>query len=300
MIGLDTSHAPEFAKLINGDSHPEFPAKVTVAFPGGSEDIPSSRDRVAGFTKQLSEMGVTIVDSIEVLASQCDAVLLESVDGRPHLHQATPIIQAKLPLFIDKPLAGSLADAIAIDELAKQHKVKWFSSSSLRFSPSIIKYRRDPNWLGKVVGAFSWGPCPFEPTHPDLFWYGVHGVETLYTVMGPGCISVTRSYTEQTDVVTGIWSDGRVASFRGIRQGKSGYGVAVFGEQAIELDGKYEGYAPLVDEILQFFHDGTLPVEPSETIEMFAFMEAAQLSRERGGAPVLLQEAMERAKGKIP
>ncbi len=296
IIGLDTSHVPAFTKLMN---HPEAKgdlAKVEVvaAFPGGSPDIASSRDRVEGFTNQLRDMKVEICDSIEKLISKVDAVLIESVDGRPHLAQAYPVIQAGLPIFIDKPLGGSLADCIAIQKIAKEKKVRWFSSSSLRFSPSVIRYR-DPSWKGKIFGAMAWSPCSLEPTHPDLFWYGVHGVESLYTAMGPGCKTVTRSHHEGTDVVTGIWKDGRMGTYRGIRQGKADYGLVVFGKDTIDIGGKYEGYAPLVDRIASFFLGGETPVDSDETIEMFAFMQAAQKSKEKGGIPILLEDVMSEA-----
>lgn len=297
MIGLDTSHCPAFAKIMNKKDATGNLARmdVTVAFPGGSADIPSSRDRVPGYTKELQDLGVEMVDSIDALVSKVDAVLLESLDGRPHLQQALPVLKAKKLLYIDKPLAGSLSDAIAIDLLAKKYGAKWFSSSSLRFSPSIIKYRNDAAWKGKVMGALAWSPSPIEATHPDLFWYGVHGVETLYTVMGPGCKSVTRSYTDGNDVVTGTWSDGRVGTFRGIREGKADYGLLIFAKEQIEMGGKYEGYEPLVEEIGKFFVGGELPVSNAETIELFAFMQAAQVSRERNGAPVSIEEVMKTA-----
>ncbi len=291
MIGLDTSHSPAFTKLINDPKGEGKLAEMQVvaAFPGGSEDIASSRDRVAGFTKQLQDMGVEIVDSIDELLTKVDAVLLESVDGRKHLEQVLPVFRAGKPVFIDKPLAGNLANALAIDMLAKKYKGKWFSSSSLRFSAGTIRWREDPNLKSQVRGAASWGPCSLEPSHTDLYWYGVHGVETLYTAMGTGCQSVTRMHTEGTDFVAGQWADGRIGTFRGIRDGKADYGLVVFGKNAVEVGGKYDGYAPLVMRILDFFAGAEAPVSPEETIEMFTFMEAADTSLERGGGPVTLE-----------
>ena len=264
--------------------------QVVAAFPGGSEDIASSRDRVAGFTKQLKEMDIEIVDSIDTLLTKVDAVLLESVDGRKHLEQVLPVFRAGKPVFIDKPLAGDLASALAIDLLAKKYKAKWFSSSSLRFSAATIRWREDPELKKQVRGAASWGPCSLEPTHTDLYWYGVHGVETLYTAMGTGCESVTRTHTDGTDYVVGQWSDGRVGTFRGIRDGKADYGLVVFGKNAVEVGGKYDGYEPLVMRILDFFAGGEAPVSADETIEMFTFMEAADVSLEHGGAPAKLAD----------
>jgi Oxidoreductase family, NAD-binding Rossmann fold len=297
MIGLDTSHVPAFAKLIND---PEGKGKlaemqVVAAFPGGSDDLPTSRDRVAGYTKELKDMGIEIVDSIETLLTKVDAVLLESVDGRKHLEQVLPVFRAGKPVFIDKPLAGNLANALAIDLLAKKYKAKWFSSSSLRFSAGTIRWREDPELKGQVKGASSWGPCSLEATHTDLYWYGVHGVETLYTAMGTGCKSVTRIHTDGTDFVAGQWADGRVGTFRGIRDGKADYGLVVYGAKSVDVGGKYDGYAPLVMRILDFFAGGEAPVSPEETIEMFTFMEAADVSLDRGGAPVTLESVREAA-----
>src|SRR5215212_12282572 len=168
VIGLDTSHATAFAKLFNDPKSTGDIAdvKIVAAFPGGSQDIESSRNRIADFTKQYTDLHIAIVDSIPKLLEQVDVVLLESVDGRPHLDQARPVFQAGKPMFIDKPLAGSLVDAIAIDELGKKYNVPWFSASALRFSPGTLAAIKDPK-IGEVRGCDAWSPCPLEEHHPD-------------------------------------------------------------------------------------------------------------------------------------
>jgi len=305
MIGLDTSHSPAFAKLFKDEmaSGKLGGMQVVAAFPGGSEDIASSRDRVPGYTEQLQKLGAEIVDSVDALLPKVDVVLLESLDGRKHLEQVLPVFKAGKPVFIDKPLAGSLVDVLAIDLLAKKYNARWFSSSSLRFSPGIIRYREDPALQKQIRGASAWGPCSLEATHTDLYWYGVHGVEMLYTAMGTGCQSVTRVHTDGTDFVVGVWEGGRVGTFRGIRDGKADYGLVVFGEKQVELGGKYEGYAPLVHRIADFFKGGAVGVPNAETIEMFTFMQAADASKANGGAPVSLAEvraaALTQAKEKV-
>ena len=297
IIGCDTSHVPAFTKVLNNPeaSGPLAGVKVVAAFPGGSPDIPSSRDRVDGFTKQLREMGVEIVGSVEELLPKVDVVLLESVDGRPHLEQAKPVIAAGKALFIDKPVAGSLADAVEIFRLAEEHKVPCFSSSSLRFSPGVLGMRNHPK-VGKVLGVDAYSPCSLEEHHPDLFWYGIHGVELLFTIMGPGCESVSRTQGKGVDLVVGKWKDGRVATFRGIRDGKADYGALVFGDKGIEMAGGYGGYEPLVVEIAKFFKSGEPPVSAAETIEIFAFMEAADESKRQGGAAVTIESVLKKAR----
>jgi predicted dehydrogenase len=301
IIGLDTSHVVAFTSLLNNPKAKGDLAgvRVVAAYPGGSPDIPDSRNRLAGFTKTLREKyGVEIVGSIDKLLKKVDVVLLESVDGRPHLKQAEPVLAARKPLFIDKPVAGSLADAIRIFDLAKKHNTPCFSSSSLRFSAGILGMRTDPR-VGKVIGCDAYGPCSLEPHHPDLFWYGVHGVETLFTIMGTGCESVARVHGKGTDFVTGTWKGGRVGTFRGIREGKADYGALVFGSKGIAPSGGYGGYQPLVVEICKFFRSGKPPVSAEETLELFAFMEAADESKRRGGAPVTLDSVMKKARDQI-
>lgn len=301
MIGLDTSHVIAFTNILNNPKNTGDLAgiRMVAGYPGGSPDLPDSANRVEGFTKTLKEKhGVEIVDSIDELLKKVDVVFLESVDGRPHLKQVIPVLKAGKPVFIDKPIAGSLADAIKIFELAAQHKVPVFSSSSLRYSPGIARVRQDPKQVGRVIGCFAYGPCPIEKTHPDLFWYGIHGVETLFTVMGTGCHSVTRSHTKGTDEVTGTWKDGRIGTFRGVREGKSSYGAVVFGSQGVFTAPGSGDYKSLLIEACKFFKTGQAPVAAEETIEIFAFMEAADESKRQGGAPVLLQSVLENAREK--
>jgi hypothetical protein len=294
MIGLDTSHVVAFTKILNDSGHSQHVkgAKVVAAFKGGSPDIPASRDRIDRFTKTLVEdHGIKLYPSIEELCKNVDAVLLESVDGRPHLKQARPVIEAGLPLFIDKPLAGSLKDAVAIFDLAQKHKVPVFTSSSLRFAKSTVAVRNGS--IGKVIQCETHSPCSLEPHHPDLFWYGIHGVESLFTVMGANCLSVERGKTEDGKIkVTGKWTGERTGVFR---EGK-GYGGKAIGTKGESEVGKYDGYAPMIREIVSFFQTGKPPVSPEESIAIYAFMEAADESKRRNGKEVFLKEVLQKAR----
>ncbi|GAA4399732.1 Gfo/Idh/MocA family oxidoreductase [Nibrella viscosa] len=297
IIGLDTSHSPAFTKLLNEPNAALDLGgyRVVAAYPKGSPDIESSVSRVPGYTEEVKKLGVEIVSSIADLLTKVDVVLLETNDGRPHLEQALPVLKAGKRLFIDKPVAGTLADAIAIFEAAKRYNVPVFSSSSLRYMTTAQEIGQG-KVVGKVLGAEAYSPAHLEKTHPDLFWYGIHGVETLYTVMGTGCRQVVRAHTDKTDVVVGTWADGRVGTFRGMRGGKSDYGGTVYGETGIAKMGPYEGYRPLLVQIIRFFDTGTPPVSPEETLEIYAFMEAADESKRRSGVPVTLESVMVKAR----
>lgn len=295
IIGLDTSHSIAFAKALNNEAAgPELGGyKVVAAYPKGSNDIKSSVDRIPGYIEEVKKLGVEIVDSIEELLGKTDVVLLETNDGRLHLQQAIPVMKAGKRLFIDKPIAASLEDTLAIFEASKYFNVPVFSSSSLRYINGAKEVAEGS--VGKVMGADVYSPATIEKTHPDLFWYGVHGVETLFTIMGTGCQSVVRTFTPDSDIVTGVWEGERPGTFRGIRSGKSGYGGTVFGEKAISVLGTYGGYNPLLFKIIEFFNTGIPPVSAEETIEIFAFMTAAEQSKTKGGAVITLEEVLKRA-----
>lgn len=295
IIGLDTSHSIAFTKALNNqNAGPEFNGfKLVAAYPFGSKTIKSSFDRIAGYTLEMEKLGVEITNSIADLLNKVDFILLETNDGRLHLEQALEVIKSGKHFFIDKPIAASLKDAAAIFTAAQKANVNVFSSSSLRYTSGAQSLAAGK--LGKVLGADTYSPCALESTHPDLFWYGIHGVESLYTVMGTGCKEVVRVSTADTDVVTGTWNDGRIGTFRGSRSGKSGYGGTVFAEKGIAPIGDYEGYNPLLIRITEFFKTGIVPVKASETLEICAFMEAADESKKRGGAPVSIDSMFKRA-----
>ena len=291
MIGLDTSHCLHFTKLINHGKEKDLEGlRVVAAYPQGSPDIQSSVSRVPEYTIKIKEMGVEILEDLPSLIAQVDAVLLETNDGRPHLEQIIPVLKAGKPCFVDKPIAGSLADCLAIFRLANHYDVPVFSSSSLRYATTTQAARNGS--LGEITGCSTWSPCSLEKTHPDLYWYGIHGVESLFTVMGPGVKTVTRSQTQDYELVTGIWNDGRIGTFRGLRAGKRSYGGTAFGSKANGSIGNYDGYAPLLVEIAKFFRTREVPIAPEETIDIYAFMEAADESKRQDFAPVSVADVI--------
>lgn len=298
IIGLDTSHSIAFTKSLNSpDAGTEFGGfRIVAAYPKGSETIKSSADRIPGYTEEVRKMGVKIFSSIDALLAEVDFVLLETNDGRLHLDQALQVLKAGKRMFIDKPVAASLSDAISIFNAAAHYNVPVFSSSSLRYIKGVEEIAKGS--VGKVLGAYTYSPATLEKTHPDLFWYAIHGVETLFTLMGTGCVRVSRTFSNDYDSVTGLWNDGRIGTFRGIRKGKSDYGGIVFGEKSIAALGKYEGYDELLLKILEFFKTGITPVSAKETIEIFTFMAAAEESKLKGGVPVATEKIFMEAKKK--
>jgi hypothetical protein len=294
IIGLDTSHSIAFTKDLNAEKPvvPELAnCRVVAAYPHGSPDIELSTKRIPQYTEDIKALGVEVVDSIDELLKRVDCVLLETNDGRPHLEQALQCFKAGKPTFIDKPIAASLADAIAIFEAAYKYNCPTFTSSSLRYGKQTQAVRNGS--LGKISKAETTSPASVEKTHPELFWYGIHGCESLFTVMGTGCETATRKTTPEGKIeVVGEWVGGRIGTYR---EDKGYVGKAV-GDKGEGPVGDSAGYRPLIVEIIKFFRTKQPPVAEKETLEIYAFMEAADESKRRGGEPVELEEMMEKAK----
>jgi predicted dehydrogenase len=288
IIGLDTSHSIEFTKLLNND-HADLKYngyKVTVAYPKGSDAIESNPKKMADNTKAIQDYNVRIATSIEELLQEVDAVMLETNDGRLHVEQAAKIFKTGKPVFNDKPFAASLNDVKKIFSEAEKYNTPVFSSSPLRYIPSVAAAAAGS--VGNILGADVFCPAALERSHPDFFWYGIHGVEMLFTVMGKGCETITRVHTTDQDIIVGTWHDGRIGVIRGMRTGKWMYGGMVYGDRDNTSLGSFDGYAALLEKITGFFESGIPPVNAPETIEIYAFMEAADQSKLLGGKPVSL------------
>ena len=291
IIGTDTSHVPAFTKMLNDStaSNHIAGARVVAAYKGGSKDIQSSYSRVDNYATEIaSKYGVEIVPDIATLLTKVDAVLLESLDGRPHLEQARLVIAAHKMLFIDKPLAASYEDAKEIARLAREAGVPWFSASSLRWSEITETMKFDD-----ARSVITWGPGPLEEHHNklDLGWYAIHPIEVLYTLMGPGCEEVSRIETADGDLITGKWTGGRTGAVQTLKPYGS-YGAVVFrkGGKVVQSPEKPKsGYEELVKQIVKFFETKQPPVANEVTLELYAFMDAAQRSKQAGGVPVKLR-----------
>lgn len=291
IIGLDTSHSTAFTELLNGDSDDPYVRKfeIVAAYPYGSRTIESSYKRIPGYIEEVKKYGVEITSSISELLDKVDCVMLETNDGRLHIEQAVEVFRSGKICYVDKPAGATLGQTMALYRLADAYGVQIFSSSALRFSPENVKLH--DGVYGKVLGADCWSPHKTEPTHPDFGFYGIHGVETLYTLMGTGCESVSRVSSADGDIVSGVWKDGRLGTFRAIVSGPAIYGGTAFTADGAVPAGGYAGYKVLLNQILDFFISGKSPISDDETIEIFAFMKASNMSKERGGKSVSLEEA---------
>lgn len=292
ILDFDTSHAVEFTKRLNHKGAPKAQwvdgATVVIGCAGESKIAP---ERIAGYKKEMEKLGVPLVAKPAEMVGKVDGMLIESLEGGVHYDRARPFLDAGIPCFIDKPFTCSAADARKIAALAAKKKVGVFSSSSLRYAAELVAFKQGLK-KDRVLGVVTYGPAPYHegksdvPRNPGLYHYGIHAVEMLYALMGPGCTRVSCAHEKGVDVVTGQWKDGRVATVRGLRSGKAGYGFLAFTEAGVKHVpvGTATIYRELLKQVVAFFEDKKSPVDVKETVEIMAFIEAALKSAGNHGA----------------
>jgi len=314
VLGLDNYQAVAYTQLFNSPkTSPELSGlRVVAAYASpASEDIEESKISLPKWKTQIVGYGVKLVDSVEELLKECDVVMIMSLDGRKHREQAAAVLKAGKRLYIGRPMAAQWDDAVAIVKLAEETKTPCWTSSQHRFSPGFSGMRNHPE-VGKVLGCDVYGGCPMVPSHADLYWHALHSVETLYAIMGTGCVSVSCTSTPIAESITGVWEDGRVGTYRGIKKGAIKYSATVFGEKGVSVSGiyghgaptkgvvptndKYMGYEGIAIEMVKFFKGGEAPVSMAETLEIFAFMEAAHESKKKEGATIRVADILKKAK----
>lgn len=289
MVGLDTSHVIGLAECFNNPTaiFPVAGARIVKAFPGGSDVFSLSRDRIAGFSAELrGKYGVELVDSLNALEN-LDAYLIESVDGTQHLEQFRALAEFGKPVFIDKPFACSYDEAKQIFELARRKQLPIMTASCMRFAAGV----GDLTISGKPIAVDGFGPLPFLPDYRDYFWYGIHTAELLYRYLGTGCEQVQTISRGPIELVIGFWADGGIGQITGNSIGCNDFGVRLVTQTGHVVSMQNPDIPPLypmASAILDFFRHGIPQVDPAESLEIIAFLEAASRSRAAGGMPVAL------------
>lgn len=288
IVDTDSSHAPEFTQRINHVAIDEEQwvdgARVVAAYPGYSEAVVDARRKNEQYTQALIDYGVEMVDSPAALLGKVDAVLIESDDGRRHYAPARMLIEHDVPTFVDKPMTCMLAEAVELAELARERGVPLYSASSLRYSPEVMEVAAGAS-VGRVVGADTISPSKVAVEGvPGLMYYGIHAVEILYTLLGPGCESVQAIDSPLGILVAGRWRDGRLGSVRGFVEGVAGFGFRAVGETGTrqELVSAQYIYRELLKRVIAMFETGAPPLDIRETLEIIAFIETALKSAETG------------------
>lgn len=285
-IGVDSSHLPEFTRRIKA-MHEEGKTRcrVTHLFDPGGHDLADAPKWLAA----AKEMGVTQVASMEQLLGSVDGVMVLAVNGYKHLSLSEPSLRKGLPTYIDKPLTCNLEEAKQILSTARGTNARCYSASSLRFAPEVVEM--DKASLGRIVAIDASGPGELHPLMPGLFFYGVHTIEMVDAIWGPGVKRVSAIHLEDRDLLDMEYHDGRYARLRMERKGSYDFGASVHGEKKLhqfKVDFT-PVYTRLVQGMTRFFEGGPAPAPLRDIVENVAVMQAGNESMQRDGAWVTVE-----------
>ncbi len=266
IIGTDLSHAVEFTRILNDGSASDHVtgARIMAAYRGGNPAFDLSHYRIRTYSAQLDETWhIPFVPTIHDLYPFVDGLLLLSADPGLRQREFTEAAVCNKPVFVDKPFIPDLPTASKIARFASEYGVAWFSASSMRFA--VAQELRKPGIRSVTV----WGPGVPRMDYPlDLAWYGIHSIKMLFAELGPGVQAVARLHTQQSDVITSVWSGGRTGVIDIVRPDMS-LGLAALDDNdysdvqsPIPID-----YMPLLRTIVYFMKAGQAPVSAAETLK---------------------------------
>jgi hypothetical protein len=276
LIGTDSTHCYAFAKLLNS-SNSDWEIKYAIR--DYRSELPISVSRREKIEKEMSNnFDIQVFDFLtEEILTSTDAFIIASVDANLHVSQFKKIAQYKKPIFIDKPITYSSKDAKEIDKISKEQNAPYFSSSSLRFSESIVGSSEF------VFGKSNWnltveGPLTFERGIPGMFWYGIHIVEALLTIV-PEDFTIDNIQINKEKNIIEIYliSKEKRAVLIGDLTGTSSFRGHIYSNnKELLFDVENDNmplYQYLLTEIIAFFETQQSPVNFIETSRVLTLVE---------------------------
>ena len=284
IVGLDTSHAVEFPKLMQDPAVPpqnqihDLVATRCLRFETPFQNKEGLDKRQA----YLESIGVMVTEDFDTAVADCDAIMIEINDPAKHLEYFAKCAKLGKPIFLDKPFADTLDNAAEIRRIAGENNVRFFTASSLRFDVDFAEC------LAKGVKAESaviWGPVGRAPAGSSIVWYGVHTFEMLQRIMGRGAVSVCVSSDRKGYVCHVVYNDGR----RGVVEltyGSYRYGGVIRDdrekEAMFQVSCRVPFYQMLIIDLVKFFKGESQVVDLEDSFEIMAMLSAADRSAATG------------------
>lgn len=226
-----------------------------------------------------------VVDDPLELIGKVDAVICATDIGAEHVERCKPFLDAGIPMFIDKPLVDNEEDLKTFIKWRNEGK-KFISSSSMRYCKEFEPFYNGHTYeLGKLMYICSPMPKKYEN-------YGIHALEAMFPLLGPGFVSAQNTGTyEQTMVHLKHESGCCVDIPMGI--GMAGAGITVIGtagSRYLEAGDFYAAFKKQLDLFVHWLRTGEEPVPFEHTVELMKIVIAGLRSREEGGRVVELSE----------
>ena len=224
-----------------------------------------------------------------------DAAIIATDDGNDHIRRARPFIEAGLPVFIDKPMAINVAD---LNQFLRWHLdgKTIFSTSGMRYMPEIKQITDRREHLGDLRWLTSFTCKTWER-------YGIHALEAVYPVIGPGFVSAQTNHQKGSDIVHLTHRSGVQLTLGAIHDAYGSFGAVhaygTKGELALRLTDTYTAFRAQLVAFIDMLRTGHRPLPFSQTVELMAIIIAGVRSREQGGRVVKLREVYDALDGSM-
>lgn len=301
MLGMvdGNGHPYSWSAIFNGYDaaemahcpYPTIPAylgkqpKDTFGIPGAHVTHVWTDDPADAVKVSRASLVPNVVDRPEEVIGQVDAVIIATDKGHEHVERSRPFVEAGLPVFVDKPLVDNEADLRTFCEWVGEGRAV-MSSSCMRYCKEYLPYRTSTHDLGELRYASIMTPKSWER-------YGIHALEGIYPIIGPGFISARNSGSIDRNVVHLKHERGVDAVVIAIND-MAGFGAmqlcgTVACAHAAMADSYYSFKAQL-EGFIDYLRTGVRPFPFSETVELMKIVIAGIISREEGGREVMLSE----------
>lgn len=224
----------------------------------------------------------------EDVIGHVDAAIIATDDGNDHVRRARPFIEAGLPVFVDKPMATNPED---LRQFIRWHKegARILSNSGMRYAPEI----REASGRREETGDLRW-----VTSFTCKTWerYGIHALEAVEPLVGPGFESVQTNHRSGSDIVQITHRSGVQFAMAAIHDAYGSFGAVHLygtkGQTAITLCDTYSAFRAQLVAFVDFVRTGRRAYPFEETVELMAVIIAGIRSRERGGRAVDLKEIL--------
>lgn len=301
MLGMieGNGHPYSWSGIINGYSPEEMARCPYAAIPAymGRQPLDSVRIPGARVTHIWTDdpadapkvAAASLIDNVvtrpEDVIGQVDAVVIATDDGTDHVRRARPFVEAGLPVFVDKPMAVNLDELRQFVEWHRAGRIL-LSTSGMRYAPEM---RADFSALGDLRWITSFTCKTWER-------YGIHALEAVEPLTGPGFLTVTTQGGENGDVVHLTHRSGVRVTLGALHDAYGSFGAVHLygtkGELALKLTDTYHAFRGQLVAWIDMLRTGRRPLPFEETVELMAVIIAGIRSREQGGRTIAIADIL--------
>ncbi len=221
IVGAENSHTVTIANTLNIDK--KVPGFRVVSVWG----------EAPRFAKDAAERGQIpeIVKTPEEMVGTVDAVVVDHRSPVCHLEAARPLLEARIPLFIDKPFCYRVKDGKEFLARARRLRVPVSSHSVQPLQASFVALQKEAKKLGRIISVVATGPCDVRSKYGGVFFYGIHQVAMVTQLLDYDVTHGQINVGKKNHTATLYSAGGAVSTLNLISETRPAFHISVVGEK---------------------------------------------------------------------